>query len=150
MRSTLVSVLATTVGLLAGSVALAGPAAADHIVSIRPSSCSAGVFTFDVYGDVQTRNRRDVAIARHVDGTVVVTCTFRGLPKQRWNEVLEEVWHRPPPGTVRPVTACVLSDHLGRPFPGRGDWYGPGTVTYGPGGRATTVCTFTPDYFTGA
>jgi hypothetical protein len=47
------------------------------------------------------------------------------------------------------VTACVLSDYPGRPFPGQGDWFddGHGTVTYGPTHRATTVCTFRPEYF---
>ena len=57
------------------------------------------------------------------------------------------MWVRPAAGTVAPVSACVLLDVPGRDFPGRGDWYGEGAVTYGRGGTATTHCTFDPTYF---
>ncbi len=150
MRTTLLSVLAATAALLTTSVALAGPASADHLLGIDPAGCQAGVFTFDVYGDVRTKSRHDVAIHRAVDGTVVATCTFRGLPKQRYNETIGEMWVRPAAGTVREVTACLLLDGPTRDLPGRGDWYGEGTVTFGHGGTATSRCTFDPAAFEGA
>lgn len=140
--------LAVTTALVV-PVVLAGPAAADHVVTISPDGCSAGVFTFDVYGDVSTRSPNHVTITERPDGSVVATCIFRGIPKQRAYEDFPEweTWTRPAPGTVQDVTGCVIWDD--DPVAGYEEWYGQGIVTWGPGGNATTTCEFDPSYFQG-
>jgi len=144
------TVLLTVVVAAAGTVAAAGPAAADHLLVVDPAACSAGVFTANLPGDIQTRNRYDVRIEARPDGTVQATCTFRGLPREAFNEVIEEMWFRPAPGTVDDLTGCLLADYPGRPFEGQGEWMGTGAMTFGPSNKATSVCTFDPAYFEGA
>ena len=144
------SVAVVTVGLLAASVTAAAPASADHVVGISPSGCSAGALTFDVFGTIETKHRKDVSIAVRQDGSVVATCDFKGLPKRATNEVTEEPWVRPPAGTTEPVTACVLLDYPGRPHADLGEWFGEGTATFGHGGKVRTVCTFDPSFLESA
>ena len=143
------SVAAVTAGLLAASVAVAAPAAADHLVVISPSGCGAGALTFDVFGTIETRHRKDVSIAVRPDGSVVATCEFKGIPKTAVNEVTGEPWERPRAGTTDDVTGCVLLDYKNRPFAGRGEWFGEGTATFRHGNKVRTVCTFDPSFFEG-
>jgi len=150
MRTKLVTLAAAALGLIS-TIAVAAPASADHLLDVSPGSCYMGVFTTDIWGDVTTKNSRHVSIKVLGDGTVVATCAFKGLPAKRYNEVLETMWYRPAPGTTLNVTACLLPSYEGRPSVPAGledeDWYGNGTITYGPGGQATATCTFSPDYW---
>ena len=139
-----VSRIMAGLGALAVLVAGAGPAAADHLVDVRSSGCTAGPFGADVYDIVRTTR---VTLVDDGQGTVTATCHFTGLPARRWSEPVGQMWYRPPPGTVTPIDICVLNgpeyqdhpDHV----PGYGIFSEPGaTLTFTRGSHAVGTCTF--------
>lgn len=133
--------LATTTAMVAGTVALAGPAAADHVVEVRATSCSVDRVAGGFYGYISTDL---VTVVDNGDGTVTGTCVFRKLPKKVQTE-WDGLWVRPRSGTTYNVSPCSLYGVEYEGLPHYDEWYGivddNGTVSF-QGNRATVTCTF--------